>query len=404
MIMPSGVFAAAKKPVVAYKSYTAAQLSGRLAIQAKTNNRFWYIAPDGKSRYIVENDVELYEVIARVGIDIAKADVAKFTAKRKLSASFLNKYSGRFVFLDSQRSEIYYINPSNGYAYRVATFNKVFDASKTIGLRATDASLRQVPMNDSQFTYDPLYNDIAYVSYDGKKYENSYHSQAILPLASLSKVMTALVLKDRSIDWNKIIEITPEEIHYPCTLQPCGSTSEVNLKAGDKVRMMDLWISMLTASSNQSAVILADNSGLTRAEFVKKMNDKAKELGLVKTHFEEMSGLSADNISTAEEFAVIAKVAFDTELIASATRFTDYTFAVEQADGSLRNVGVSNRNYSLLAFDPVASKTGYLVEAQRNAAIAKDGRIIVVLHAASLPQRNSIVAKILSAGWLAIAQ
>ena len=402
--MPSGVLAATKKPVVTYKGYSMAQLSGRLVLQANTDNRFWYVASDGKSRYIVENDVEMYELIAQVGVGIAQADIAKFTVQKKLSASFLKKYSGKFVFLDNQRSQIYYINPSNGYAYRVATFNKVFDASKTIGLRATDASLRQVPMNDYQFTYDPLYNDIAYVSYNGKKYEDNYHSQTILPLASLSKVMTALVLKDQNINWNKIVEITPEEIRYPCTLQPCGSTSEVNLKVGDKIRMMDLWISMLTASSNQSAVILADNSGLTRKEFIKKMNDKAKELGLVKTHFEEMSGLSADNISTAEEFAVIAKVAFDNELISSATRFTDYTFTVEQADGSLRNVGVSNRNYSLLAFDVAASKTGYLVEAQRNAAIAKDGRVIVVLHAASLSQRNNVVAKILSAGWLATAQ
>ncbi|MFA6594488.1 MAG: serine hydrolase [Candidatus Buchananbacteria bacterium] len=403
MITPSGVLAAAKKTATNYKSYTATQLSGRLALQANVNNRFWYVTPDGQTRYIVENDVELYEMVAQVGVDIAAADIAKFTAKKKLSSSFLKKYSGKFIFLDSRRSQIYYINPGNGYAYRIATFNKVFDASKTIGLKVADASLRRIPMNDSQFTYDPLFNDIAYVSYNGNKYDNSYHSQTILPLASLSKVMTALVLKDQNLDWNKIIEITAEEIRYPCTLQPCGSTSEVNLKAGDKARMGDLWIAMLTSSSNQSAVILSDNSGLTREEFVKKMNEKAKALGLVKTYFEEMSGLSAKNISTAEEFAVIAKAAFDNEHIASGTRFTDYVFTVEQADGSTREVEVSNRNYSLLAFEPTASKTGYLVEAQRNAAIAKDGKVIVVLHAASLTQRNNIVAKVLAADQLAAA-
>lgn len=117
-----------------------------------------------------------------------------------------------------------------------------------------------------------------------------------------------------------------------------------------------------------------------------------------------MSGLSADNISTAEEFAKIVYLAFTNDIIAQGTRHTDYTFQAEQSDGAIRYVNVANRNYSLLAFGVDASKSGYLVEAQRNAVIMKNNKVIVVFHAYSLSQRNSMVKAILDSDQLARAQ
>jgi len=164
-----------------------------------------------------------------------------------------------------------------------------------------------------------------------------------------------------------------------------------------------LWVGMLAASSNQSAYILANHSGTSTESFVKNMNKKAKELGLKKTKFIEMSGLSADNVSTAEEFAKIAKTAFADLRIADATGSTNYTFNVIQSNGTTRSVTVNNRNYSLLAMGPRASKSGYLVEAQRNAVIEKNGEIIIAMHCYSLDQRNSIISNLINAGSLALA-
>ena len=65
-------------------------------------------------------------------------------------------------------------------------------------------------------------------------------------------------------------------------------TSEVALAAGDTMTIFDLWIAMLVSSSNQAAVALADNSGLSRTEFVQKMNTKSAELGLIKTKFSSL--------------------------------------------------------------------------------------------------------------------
>jgi D-alanyl-D-alanine endopeptidase (penicillin-binding protein 7) len=152
---------------------------------------------------------------------------------------------------------------------------------------------------------------------------------------------------------------------------------------------------MLTASSNQAAVILADNSGLDRKTFVSFMNDKAKNFGLKKTILKDVSGLDPNNISTAKEMAMIGYQAFLKSKIIEGTNFINYTFAVTDKDGKLRNVNVKNRNYSLLAYQPQASKTGFLVEAQRNAVVKKNDQIVVILHALSMSQRNQILSKLL---------
>jgi D-alanyl-D-alanine carboxypeptidase len=298
---------------------------------------------------------------------------------------------------------VYYVNPGDNIAYIINTYEDFYSVAKALGLPLTDAQLRLAAMNKIQDTYDPAYYGTAYVKYDGQSYTAGREAARLLPLASLTKVMTALVLADLNINWDKAVEISPAEIKYPCTLQACGSTSEIDLKVGDRVRVGDLFIAMLAASSNQSAVILADNSGLSREDFVKKMNNKAIELGLTKTEFVEMSGLSADNVSTAEEFAKIAKAAFSKELISSATRQTDYIFFVEQADGTPRAVEVLNRNYSLLAMGPDASKSGYLIEAQRNAVVQKAGQVAVALHCYSLTQRNDIIKRLLEGEEMAQA-
>lgn len=385
---------------------TVKDIVGRLILQKDNYNKLWYIEPTTKERYYLKNDADVKELISLVGVNASAKDYGKIAKNNRAitPATLKNKYAGKIIISSSTPESACYLNPADGVCYWLANYDDFYAVAKVIGLSAPDSLLRQIAMNGKQLTYDPTFSSIAYVGYDGDNYFDGSESDRILPLASLSKVMTALVFVETNPDWNKVIEITPEEIRYPCTLQACGTTSEINLKAGDKLRVIDLWVAMLSASSNQSAVILADNSGMTRAEFISEMNDKAKELGLAKTHFEEMSGLNADNVSTAKEYAKVASVAFGNSWIAEGTRTTDYTFTAEQADGSPRDVRVLNRNNSLLAMGPDASKSGYLVEAQRNAVIQKDGKIFIALHCYSLGQRNSVISRLLQGSGLAVAQ
>lgn len=375
-----------KPPVV-----TAESLIGRFLIQKESYNRLWYVNPENKKRYLIQNDDDLRKIIESYAVN-AGADLKKILAKNK-DASF-KKYHGKIIW-DGTSPEYWYVNPADGRPYLINNFENVYKTMKIIGKTVADTDLRKVSMNDEQLTFDSAFPAAAYVKYDGVNFSAGYNNKTILPLASLTKVMTALILLDQNLDWDKRVVIAQEEINYPKKLVGDDGTSEISLKAGDIAKMSDLWIAMLSASSNQSAVILADNSGLTRDEFVKAMNQKAHDLGLKKTVFHEFTGLDFNNIGTPEEMAIIGREAFANLKISEATNVVNYTFAVEN-NGEVRKVNVKNRNYSLLAFNPEGSKTGYLVEAKCNVVLKKNDDIIVVLHASGTAQRNEIVKKLVS--------
>ncbi|MFA5029611.1 MAG: hypothetical protein WC518_02545 [Patescibacteria group bacterium] len=385
---------AVKKMPVA-KVFTQADLSGRFLIQKEVLNNLWYGNEADKKRYALRSEADLDFLKQKLAVKVSAKELAGLAAKKGQPSqkTLLNKYKGKIIF--TEKKDYWYVNPGDNIRYPVMTFKDFSRIIKVIGWQVNDVTLRKLAMNNEQFTFDSAFPAVAYVKYSDEEFSNGSNSQTILPLASLSKLMTALVFLDQDPDWDKTIEITETEINYPYTLAAKGTTSEVDLRAGDKIRIGDLWNSLLTASSNQSAVVLADNSGLSRSEFVAAMNQKAKDLGLGKTKFFEMSGLDANNISTAEEFAVIARVAFDKKEIVEGTRCSDCVFRAEDASGQEREVAVKNRNLSLLAFEPEAVKTGFLVEAQRNVALKKDNSIVVVLHAFSLNQRNDIIKKLL---------
>lgn len=216
-----------------------------------------------------------------------------------------------------------------------------------------------------------------------------------LPLASLTKLMTALVLLDEKIDFRKKVTMTKNDLNYVYSyVDESASTSKVNLREGDQVKVSDLWNAMLIASSNESAVALVRASGLSSDEFVKKMNKKAEALGLDETRFTEYSGIDAKNISTAKEMAIIAKEAFSKKKISSASTKSSYTMRVLNKK---RSVTAVNRNNNLLSLKPKGMKIGYLTEAGSNVAISLKGKkktgTIVVLHAGNLTARNAEVKK-----------
>ncbi len=211
-----------------------------------------------------------------------------------------------------------------------------------------------------------------------------------LPLASLTKLMTAVILAKQNLNFNKKVIITKEEISYVNPYIEAGDvTSQINLKAGDKVAINDLWNAMLIASSNEAAIALVDNSGLSRKEFVAAMNRQAKSWGLKSTYFTEVSGIDPKNIGTALEMAIIAQKAYAYPSIRLASAKASYKFR-DLISG--RRISVISRNSSLLAMKPLGMKVGYLVEAKINVALRlKKGlkdRVIVVLHAVNNALRN----------------
>lgn len=385
--------AATVAPKPTYQSYAAEQLQGRILIQGESYNRLWYVSATSSTRYYL-SDAEQYQFVVRsLAMTVTEAQLKAIpVTKQKIKK--VSPYAGQFV--SAKTGEYWYLNPADGVRYRLDTFAQFQRAAPIIGLRVSNATLGQLSMNNEQLIFDPLFNGVAYAKRRGDRLVSGSDADRVLPLASMTKVMTAMVLLDLKPDWDARVTVTAAHINYPKTLVGNDATSEVSLKAGDQVKLSDLWASLLSASSNQSAIVIADTSSVGRKRFIELMNEKAKSLGLVKTKFVEPSGLSVYNLSTPAEMAILGQAVFDDHRIADSTQLINYAFNVIAADGSSRKVGVTNRNASLLAFGTQASKTGYLTEAQRNVVLKKGRDVIVVMHALSMDQRNSIISRLLT--------
>ncbi|HEY4512354.1 MAG TPA: serine hydrolase [Candidatus Paceibacterota bacterium] len=110
---------------------------------------------------------------------------------------------------------------------------------------------------------------------------------AVFPIASVSKLITALVAK-QYMNLRDIVTVSRSSVEIYGTAG--------GLRTGEKILVNDLFYPLLIESSNDAAEVLAENFGYD--EFIKHMNEKAKELDMTSTSFFEPSGLSENNVST----------------------------------------------------------------------------------------------------------
>lgn len=188
------------------------------------------------------------------------------------------------------------------------------------------------------------------------------NGEKILPIASLTKLMTALVFLEHNPGWNKVITYTKSDDDV---LQYANkhSMAYLKVKIGDQLTVEDLFYSGLVGSANNSIYALIRSTGLSRDEFVNLMNEKAKSLGLTNTFFVEPSGLSIKNVSTAEELAKIATLAWQNDDIRLATSYRWWSFNLVN-NGKFHKVRSINKLLTKnLSFKLRGTKTGFLDEA-----------------------------------------
>lgn len=174
------------------------------------------------------------------------------------------------------------------------------------------------------------------------------------PIASLTKLMTAMVALDYGVDWDIPMTILPEEYRIGGRLV---------LAPGETVTMQDLLHASLMGSANNATLAFMRGVGVEEKEFVQAMNRKAIELGLEQTEFVDVTGLDWHNISTAYEVAKIAEAAWqDYPVLAEITSKTKYQYIV---GGSGREHTIVNTNNLMVeyGYELAGSKTGYLYEA-----------------------------------------
>lgn len=194
----------------------------------------------------------------------------------------------------------------------------------------------------------------------------------LVPIASITKLMTALVLLDLKPDWNKRVAIEPgdnalEGIPY--------------LKTGDALSVRDLFDVMLVGSANNAAMALSRSMGISREEFVERMNAKARELDLAHTRFADPTGYKPENASTALDVARLAAIALGHPEIRQA--LTEKEIVVKTAAGFGRRVPATDELLQSFLnqgeFQIIGGKTGYTEEAGYTLVLrAKKGKADVL--------------------------
>jgi D-alanyl-D-alanine carboxypeptidase len=173
------------------------------------------------------------------------------------------------------------------------------------------------------------------------------------PLASVTKLMTATVVMD-NLNLNQEITITPQEF--------AADPDEKTLRAGDTYTVSDLLQFLLLPSSNVAAEALADTYG--RTNFLNAMNARALAWGMTSTHYDDPSGLSSANQSTADDLLLLAqKIYSGYPGILTITRTTQ-VYATELGSG--KKVLVKSINNFAGEADFIGGKTGYTDVADGN--------------------------------------
>ena len=177
----------------------------------------------------------------------------------------------------------------------------------------------------------------------------------VTQVASLTKLMTAMVILDAELDMEKVITITKadkDRIRY----------SKSRLQFGMQFTRQDLLMIALAASENRAAMALARTYPGGTEAFVSAMNNKSKELGLTQTRFADSAGLSNDNVSTAQELLQLVKAASDYPLI------QEYSTQTRQSITDLNSqreitYGNTNRLVKKVSWPISLSKTGFTKDA-----------------------------------------
>jgi len=173
--------------------------------------------------------------------------------------------------------------------------------------------------------------------------------ERVLPIASLTKLVTAMVLLETDPDWDRTVEILPEDVKH---------SSRSRIRAREEITVRDLIHASLMASDNVATKALARTCGLTREEFVSRMNVAAESLGVTGTRFVEPTGLSELNVATAEGVARLLNAASANPIVSAIMQKQSYAFVTNRKPHHLVNTNRLLRSKWRIT----GGKTGYISE------------------------------------------
>ncbi|MBX3606157.1 MAG: D-alanyl-D-alanine endopeptidase [Piscinibacter sp.] len=193
------------------------------------------------------------------------------------------------------------------------------------------------------------------VDQDSNEVLLSKNPDAVLPIASITKLMTALVVTEAALPLGETLTITQDDIDTEK-----GSRSR--LRVGTELSREEMLHLALMASENRAANALGRHYPGGLSAFVAAMNRKAEELGMHDTHYVEPTGLSSKNQSSAKDLATLVKAAYGHELIRELSTSPEYQVVVGRRQVQFHN---TNRLVNNPTWEIGLQKTGYIAEAGR---------------------------------------
>lgn len=226
----------------------------------------------------------------------------------------------------------------------------------------------------SAVMFDPVTNELLYQK----------NAAASVPIASLTKLMTAMVFLDQEPDMGRSVEVTRADL---------SGAGHTQLRRGEIVALGDLLHMSLMCSDNVATRVIARESGISPDDFLSQMNKRAAELELTDTRFVEFTGLDERNVSTATDVAKLLRAAADHETIRSISTTRKYEFRTAR-----RAHFIGNTNRLLYSrYQILGGKTGFINEAGYCLAtwVRAEGRdmIAVVLGAPTNATRFADVVR-----------
>lgn len=244
-----------------------------------------------------------------------------------------------------------------------ATTKRAYSASAARARRARLARARAAArarelreLKTPRFTLDEFGNEVpdvraaAAIIYNPETNEVLWesHAQDQRSIASITKVMTAVVYLESNADMSEPVKVTRADV---------TRASTTYLRSGYTITGSDLLHLLLIGSDNAAARVLARTSPYGSEGFIRRMNEKAEELGLLSTHYADPSGLLSENVSSAYDMARLITYAAADERIGSIMRMPKAT-----VHAGKRTIHVSSTNQIVKAgdIDVVGGKTGFI--------------------------------------------
>ncbi len=181
----------------------------------------------------------------------------------------------------------------------------------------------------------------------------SKNDHAVLPIASLTKLMTGMIISGAQLPMDEMITITQDDVDTE-------KRSSSRLRVGSSLTRGELLHLALMSSENRAAYALGRTYPGGMSTFVNLMNDKAKTLGMKGTRYVEPTGLSSQNQSSAQDLAALVNAAHADPVLRELSTSTGHQVAVGKSTLQYNN---TNRLVKNPEWDIGLQKTGYISEA-----------------------------------------